>query len=130
MDPLNGKSLLLAKAAYYVILAGMSKRDKVIGLGQVLWDVFPQVPRFGGAPANFACHAAALGADVAMVSRVGEDELGEQAIAFLQQRNVDTSAIGRSADLPTGTVQVTLDENNSPSYEIAAPVAAWQPAAA
>lgn len=102
----------------------MSKRHRIIGIGEVLWDVFPDGPRFGGAPANFACHAAALGADVAMVSRVGEDDLGERAVESLQRRGVDTSAVARSSNLPTGTVVVTLDEQNSPSYEIAAP-AAW-----
>ena len=36
----------------------MAERFTVVGLGEVLWDVFPDGPRFGGAPANFACHAA------------------------------------------------------------------------
>lgn len=96
---------------------------RILGLGEVLWDVFPDGPRFGGAPANFACHAAAFGEDVAMVSCVGHDELGEDALEFLKERGVDTAGVGRSGNLPTGTVQVHLDENNAPSYEIAAPVA-------
>jgi fructokinase len=56
----------------------MSEPFNVVGLGEVLWDVFPDGPRFGGAPANFACHAAMLGAGAFMVSRVGTDELGKQ----------------------------------------------------
>ena len=43
----------------------------VVTLGEILWDMFPAGPRFGGAPANFAHHAASLGADVAIVSGVG-----------------------------------------------------------
>jgi fructokinase len=101
----------------------MSTRHRIIGIGEVLWDVFPDGPRFGGAPANFACHAASLGADVSMVSRVGDDDLGAKAVDFLRQRGVDASAVARSSDLPTGTVQVTLDAKKSPSYTIAAPVA-------
>jgi fructokinase len=101
----------------------MSKRHRIIGIGEVLWDVFPDGPRFGGAPANFACHAAALGAEVAMVSCVGDDPLGEQAIEALRERGVDTSYVSRTGGLPTGTVQVVLDERRSPTYVIAAPVA-------
>jgi fructokinase len=101
----------------------MSKRYRIIAIGEVLWDVFPDGPRFGGAPANFACHAASLGADAAMVSCVGDDDLGAQAIDFLRKRGVDTSAVARSGELSTGTVQVILDAKNSPSYVIDAPVA-------
>jgi fructokinase len=92
-------------------------------VGEVLWDVFPDGPRFGGAPANFACHAAALGADAALVSRVGDDDLGERAMEFLRQRGIDTAAVTRTNRLPTGTVEVSFDANGSPSYEIAMPVA-------
>jgi fructokinase len=102
----------------------MSKRHRIIGIGEVLWDVFPDGPRFGGAPANFACHAASLGAEVSMISCVGSDDLGKRAIEFLQQRGVDTLNVAKSGELPTGTVQVTLDAKDSPSYTIAAP-AAW-----
>ena len=47
---------------------------KVIGVGEVLWDLLPAGPQLGGAPANFACHARALGAQAAVVTRVGNDE--------------------------------------------------------
>jgi fructokinase len=113
----------LAIRSVHVIVAAMDGKHRVIGLGEVLWDVFPDGPRFGGAPANFACHAAQCGADVFVVSRVGEDELGEEAISFLSRQGVHTSAITRARDLPTGAVQVELDEAGSPRYEIAAPVA-------
>ncbi|MDE0769698.1 MAG: PfkB family carbohydrate kinase [Opitutaceae bacterium] len=56
----------------------------VISLGEVLWDLFPDGARFGGAPANFACHAAALGARVSMTSAVGDDLQGREAIDILR----------------------------------------------
>ena len=58
----------------------------IVGLGEVLWDVFRDGPRFGGAPANFACHARALGGAVAMVSAVGPDSdpLSDQALDILR----------------------------------------------
>ncbi len=101
----------------------MADRFHVVGLGEMLWDVFPTGPVFGGAPANVACHAAALGADAAMVSSVGTDDLGDRALAALVERGVDTSAVARSAQYPTGTVQVHLSADGQPSYEITRHVA-------
>lgn len=96
----------------------------VVGLGEVLWDLFPDGPQFGGAPANFACHAAMLGADAYVVSRVGDDELGERAIAALRRHGVEARLVGRDRDYPTGTVRVELDDEGSPRFEIAGD-AAW-----
>lgn len=97
---------------------------RIAAVGEVLWDVFPDGPRFGGAPANVACHAAALGAPVAIVSCVGQDALGDQAAAFLQRHAVDTSHLQRSRHYATGTVQVQVDAAGKPTFTIAAP-AAW-----
>ena len=46
---------------------------KVLGVGEVLWDLLPAGKQFGGTPANFACHVHALGAEARVVSRVGRD---------------------------------------------------------
>lgn len=95
----------------------------IVGLGEVLWDLFPDGPQFGGAPANFACHAAMLGADSQMASQVGDDELGEQALAALRRHGVGVRCVGRSPDRPTGTVRVELDDAGRPRFEIAQDVA-------
>ncbi|HRX79859.1 MAG TPA: carbohydrate kinase [Pirellulaceae bacterium] len=91
----------------------------IVGLGEVLWDVFPDGPRFGGAPANYASHAASLGADSRMVSAVGRDELGERALQALQDLKVDISSVAQS-DYPTGAVHVQLDAEGKASYEFLA----------
>ncbi len=101
----------------------MTDRFRVAGLGEMLWDVFPTGAVFGGAPANVACHAAALGAQAAMISAVGADDLGEQALAALAERGVDTSAVARTSAFPTGTVQVHLSADGQPDYEITRDVA-------
>ncbi|MBB72884.1 MAG: carbohydrate kinase [Planctomycetaceae bacterium] len=88
----------------------------IASLGEILWDVFPHGRRFGGAPANFACHAAALGAKVFLVSRVGDDALGKQAYKVLQRPRLSTRFVGQSDRFPTGQVQVTLDENGVAHY--------------
>ena len=102
----------------------MNERPPVIvGLGEILWDVFPDGPRFGGAPANFACHVAALGGTAEMVSAVGRDALGERALAELGNRRVGTQGVYRDERRPTGTVTVSLDGDGHASYEFAADTA-------
>jgi len=98
-------------------------RPVVVGLGEVLWDVYPDEAHFGGAPANFACHSASLGADAWMVSAVGIDDLGDRALNSLRQRNVQCETVSRDPVHRTGQVSVTLDTNGQASYEFAADTA-------
>lgn len=97
----------------------MKQPPIIVGVGEILWDVFPDESRFGGAPANFAAHCAALGAEAYMVSAVGEDELGARALEELAARSINADCVGRSAR-PTGTVQVTLDKSGKADYVFAA----------
>ena len=101
-------------------VASASARPVVAGIGEFLWDIFPDGPRFGGAPANYACSVAALSAefDVFMVSGVGDDQLGYQALNEFRTRGIDTSAVAVSRQ-PTGTVHVWLDEAGHASYRFA-----------
>jgi fructokinase len=106
----------------------------MIGLGEILWDVFPDGPRFGGAPANFACSAAGLaprGSDICMAGAVGQDELGRRALHALQAHGVDTSCVAQ-LDHATGQVLVQLDAQRHATYDFAADAAwdnfAWSPA--
>jgi fructokinase len=96
----------------------MSMPPVVVGLGEVLWDVFPDAAHFGGAPANFACHAACLGAEAWLVSAVGSDRAGDEASAELRRHSVCTDAVQRHPTRPTGVVRVTLDSHGQPRYEI------------
>jgi fructokinase len=92
--------------------------NRILSIGEVLWDLFPDGPRFGGAPANFACHAAILGADVSMLSAVGGDLNGDRAVAILQDFGIDTSMVQRITDAPTGSVGVSVDASGRPTFEI------------
>ena len=104
----------------------------LLSCGEVLWDLFPEGPRFGGAPANFACHAASLGGAVALLSAVGQDPRGDEALAILQSFGIDTTLVARLAEAPTGSVGVSVDAAGKPRYEIHAGSAwdrlAWTPA--
>jgi fructokinase len=91
---------------------------KIISLGEVLWDLFPDGEQFGGAPANYACHAAILGGDVSLVSAVGDDPHGCSAIDILQSYGVDTSLVQTHLEAATGTVGIELDEKGKPTFTI------------
>ena len=95
----------------------------VAGIGEVLWDVYPDAAHFGGAPANFACHAASLGAESWMVSAVSNDDLGERALEKLRARNVKCVHVERDPHHATGRVLVTLNQAGQATYEFAADTA-------
>jgi fructokinase len=91
---------------------------KVVGLGEALWDLLPGNRQVGGSPANFACHAAALGAEAGIVSRVGRDDLGRELIERLDRLGVRTAAIETDPSLPTGSVRVELASGGQPQFFI------------
>ena len=89
-----------------------------LGLGEVLWDLLPAGKQLGGAPANFAYHAHALGAEALVVSRVGADPLGREILDRLRGLGLRTDGIPTDPAAPTGTVSVSLDARGHPSYTI------------
>ena len=97
---------------------------RILSFGDMLWDLFPEGPRFGGAPGNYACHAARLGGEVYMVSGVGTGERGTAALAVLKSQGVKDDLVQRLEDYPTGIVTVEVDEGGKPTFEIGKD-AAW-----
>ena len=91
-------------------------KQYVVGIGEALWDVLPTEKKLGGAPANFAYHARRLGCDALAISAVGRDALGDEILDVLRQK--DLEYLMPRVDYPTGTVQVTVDDQGIPSYEI------------
>jgi fructokinase len=90
----------------------------VVGLGELLWDLFPEGKQLGGAPANFAYMTNLLGDTGVVASRVGEDALGREAIHRLDHLGLQTAWVQRDAAHPTGTVKVEVDPRGQPSFEI------------
>lgn len=91
---------------------------RILCLGEVLWDLFPDGERFGGAPANVACHAALLGVQVTMVGAVGNDQQGREAIGILKKFGIDTSLVRVDPKQPTGTVGIELNSIGKPRFTI------------
>ena len=88
----------------------------IVGLGEALWDCLPEGKKLGGAPANFAYHAGQFGFDTLAVSALGEDALGDETIGALEEHKLNY--LMPRIPYPTGTVQVTLDEQGIPTYNI------------
>jgi fructokinase len=103
---------------------------KIISVGEVLWDILPQAEHLGGAPFNFALHAHNLKHEVCFVSAVGNDLLGQRALAQIEDAGLSTRFVHRISGHPTGTVSVTIDGPNGPQYQIHRPAAYDFPALA
>src|SRR5687768_5688334 len=100
-----------------------SGSGEVLCVGEVLWDSLPEGLFLGGAPFNVACHLRATGTPVSMVSRVGDDRLGDEVLRRAMRYGVGTDLIQVDPLLPTGFVRVHVDERGNGSYEICEPVA-------
>ena len=95
-----------------------NKKRYVVGLGEVLWDVLPEGKKLGGAPANFAYHAGQFlgNNNTIAISALGEDRLADETIEALREHGLND--LLPRVPYPTGTVQVTLDEQGIPTYDI------------
>lgn len=90
----------------------------IVGLGEILWDLFPEGKQFGGAPANFAYHVSVLGHEGVIASRIGKDALGKEILYYLTSRGLTIKYIQIDPNHLTGTVNVKIDEKGYPEYII------------
>lgn len=91
---------------------------KVVGIGELLWDLLPSGRQIGGAPANFAYHAHALGAEATVISRVGDDDLGRELIRRLEKLGLPSDCVEVDPAFPTGTVTVQIGPAGQPQFTI------------
>lgn len=94
----------------------MNNHPIVVGMGEALWDVLPEGKKLGGAPANFAYHVSQFGLESRVVSAVGEDKLGAEILENFRQKQL--YGLIETVPYPTGTVQVELDAEGVPCYDI------------
>ena len=91
---------------------------KILSIGEALWDMLPSGRKVGGAPANFGFHCMQLGADVRLLSRIGNDDLGREMIEFYRSLGLSTELIETDPTAPTGTVGVELSAEGQPQFTI------------
>jgi len=99
------------------------RKYTIVGLGEILWDIFPQGRYPGGAPANFAYHISALGHKGIIASRIGKDILGKEIFDAVATLDLTRKYIQIDSNHPTGTVNVRIDSNGHPKYTITENVA-------
>lgn len=100
-----------------------AKMYRIVGIGELLWDMLPEGPQLGGAPANYTVMAGRLGNHATILSRIGSDELGARALHTLKQFPVDLCGLQMDQQQPTGRVTVEF-QAGQPNYVIHQP-AAW-----
>lgn len=93
-----------------------TNKKYVVGIGEALWDVLPDGKKIGGAPANFAYHVSQCGWQSKVVSAVGNDKLGDEIIANFQKKSLNV--LIEKVAYPTGTVQIELNAEGIPCYDI------------
>lgn len=93
----------------------------IIGMGEALWDCVPEGKKIGGAPANFAYHVSQFGLPSMAVSAIGSDALGDEIVENFDAKRLNYSLA--RVPFPTGTVQVEIDANGIPNYDICTDVA-------
>ena len=112
---------LSANGRLYLQFANRAQR--VVALGEVLWDVYDHSHRLGGAPLNFGAHVRRLGHCVTFISALGADELGERAGQMIRALDLDTSLLQTTPRFPTGTARVRTALGGAAEFTIERPAA-------
>ncbi len=101
----------------------MSQSRTIVGVGEALFDLFPDSARLGGAPLNMAVHAHQLGNRGLLISRIGQDDLGRRLQDELRHKGMSLDHLQTDPDHPTGTVVVDFDADGEPTFDIIKDVA-------
>lgn len=97
--------------------------DHIVCFGEILWDVLPTGKQPGGAPFNVAVHLHQLGQAAQLISRVGDDDLGDELLEFITSKDLRTDYVQRGKTHLTGVVKANVDDCNEVTYKIVQPVA-------
>ena len=96
---------------------------KIVAFGEVVWDILPNGKVLGGTPSNMVFRCNSFNENGFLLSRVGDDELGNEALERLKELGIADENVQVDNVFPTGTVNITLDENNEAKFEVKPEVA-------
>jgi fructokinase len=111
------------KATASILRSPVATKNVVVGLGELLWDVFSDRKELGGAPANFGYMTSLLGDEGVVASRVGRDRLGNAAARRLARLGLSQEWLQMDTQHPTGTAKVAVGSDGQPKFEITEEVA-------
>ena len=98
-------------------------RKKIVAFGEVVWDILPNDKVLGGTPSNMVFRCNSFGEEGHLLSRIGDDELGREALQRLEELGISTANVQIDSEFPTGTVNITFDNNNEPVFDVIPDVA-------
>ncbi len=96
---------------------------KIVAFGEVVWDLLPNGKVLGGTPSNMVFRINSFGDEGYLLSRVGDDKLGHSALKKLDELGISDENVQIDSAFPTGTVNITFDENGDPIYNVTLDVA-------
>ncbi len=91
---------------------------KIAAFGEILFDIYANAKNLGGAPLNFIYHINKLTGNGKIISRVGDDELGNEAVSFLSSKGLLTDAIQTDSKHETGKAIISLNQKGEPTFKI------------
>jgi fructokinase len=97
-------------------------KNKIVAFGEVVWDILPNEKILGGTPSNMVFRCNSFGDEGHLLSRIGNDNLGNEALIRLQELNISVANVQIDNEFPTGTVNITFEENE-PVYNVTPDVA-------
>ncbi len=98
-------------------------QNRIVAFGEVVWDILPNGNLLGGTPSNLVFRCNSFDEEGHLLSRVGDDDLGNKALERLKQLGISDENVQIDTEFPTGTVRVSFDENNEPKYNVTLDVA-------
>ena len=96
---------------------------KIVAFGEVVWDILPDGKVLGGTPSNMVYRCNSFGEEGHLLSRVGEDDLGMEALKKLKELSISTANVQVDSEFPTGTVNITFDEKHEAIFDVTPDVA-------
>lgn len=103
----------------------------IVCFGEMLWDVLPDKELPGGAPMNAAYHLQKQSQQVAVISRVGEDDYGDRLLTLLRKNGLNTTCVQQDPVHATGKVLAQPISDHDVQYSFLFPAAwdfiEWQP---
>lgn len=96
---------------------------KIVAFGEIVWDILPNGKVLGGTPSNLVFRCNSFGEEGHLLSRIGDDELGNEALKRLKELKISDLNVQLDFEFPTGEVQVLFDENGESIYKVKEDVA-------
>ena len=96
---------------------------KIVAFGEVVWDILPNEKILGGTPSNMVFRCNSFKEEGFLLSRVGDDELGNAALVRLKELGISDENVQIDSEFSTGTVTITFDEYNEANFHVTPDVA-------